>query len=375
VNTADDPICAALRGDGSDWPWSDKAATEEFFRRVHLHGVAALLHARAASLRWPQDVLGRLRQEAVEQAMWELRHQQVLTEALTALAGAGIEPVLIKGSALAYVLYDDASMRTRGDTDLLVPEHQRALAQQVLLATGFQLAHAMTGEYVTYQANFTRLTPNGSGHTLDLHWKINNSELLSKLFTYEELRREAQPVPALCAGALAAGDVHALLVACMHRSTHKQNPYHVAGEAHHTADRLIWLYDIKLLAQRFGEGDWKEFARLAQVKGLQRVCEEGLSHAQERVGGAYPQALLRAWRAVGGDEKPMRYLEGSKLRQQWMDFCSLAPRQRLAFLRELFFPPADFMLRRHPTRGRAALPWLYIWRAAGGVVKALRSRA
>jgi hypothetical protein len=375
VNTVDDLICAALRGDGSGWPWSDVADTEEFFRRVHVHGVAGLLHARAASLYWPQDVLARLRHEAVQQAMWELRHQQVLIEALNALAEAGVEPVLIKGSALAYSLYDDASLRTRGDTDLLVPESKRAQAEQVLLATGFQRAHGMSGEYVSYQANYTRLTPNGSGHTLDLHWKINNSELLSKLFSYDELRRQAQPVPALCAGALAAGPVHALLIACMHRSTHKQNPYHVEGEAHHTADRLIWLFDIKLLAQRFREGDWKEFARLAQAKGLRRVCEEGMRLAKERLGGTYPEALLAAFSALGDDEKPLRYLEGSKMRQQWMDFGALGPLQRVRFLRELFFPPAEFMLRRHPARGRASLPWLYIGRAAGGVIKALRSRA
>ena len=65
-----------------------------------------------------------------------------------------------------------------------------------------------------------------------------------------ELLARALPLPALGPHARGPGDVDALLIACMHRATHRHNPYTVNGEDHHDPDRLIWLTDIDLLARR-----------------------------------------------------------------------------------------------------------------------------
>jgi len=67
--------------------------------------------------------------------------------------------------------------------------------------------------------------------------------------------------------ALAVSPVHALLLACMHRGTHRHNPYYVSGEPHTGGDRLIWLYDLHLLAESFGEHDWQSFIARADAKG------------------------------------------------------------------------------------------------------------
>lgn len=371
--TADDLICAALRGENPAWPWADhSAAIADLDSQVAFHGVPALLYSCLASGDWPSTVVQNLRARAVQQAMWELRHQQVLARTLAALDEIDVQPVLIKGTALAYSLYADPVLRTRADTDLIIPMDAKDRVHGLLTSLGFERSLAVSGEFVSYQASYTCDTADGASHTLDLHWKINNSELLSRLFTYDELWRDAAPLPQLCPDALGASQVHALLVACMHRSTHKQNPYYVNGEPHHDADRLIWLYDIHLLAGRFNIREWDELVRLAGEKGLRAVCLEGMRHAQACFHTQYPEAVLEALakRGLGTAEPAARYLAGGRLRQQWMDFAALGSFARqLQWLRELFFPPAVYMQSKYADHRLDWLPWLYLWRACAGLIR------
>lgn len=372
--TVDDLICAALRGENPAWPWGDDAAKcASLLDRVALHGVGALLHSQPGNADWPPAVQQQLRAQAVQQAMWEMRHQQVLAHTLLALDGIGVQPVLIKGTALAYSLYANPVLRTRADTDLIIPMDAKDQVDDALVSLGFARSLGVSGEFVSYQASYTLQTPDGGAHTLDLHWKINNSELLSRLFTYDELADDSQPLPQLCAHALGASRVHALLLACMHRSTHKQNPYYVDGESHHEADRLIWLYDIHLLAGQLNPREWTEVVRLAGGKGLRAVCLEGMEHAHGCFNTAYPEAVLAALAQPGKAEPAARYLAGGKLRQQWMDFCALGsiPHQ-LRLIRETLLPSKAYMRAKYPTPSFGGLPGLYLRRFIGGLLKTLR---
>ena len=338
-----------------------------------MHGVQVLLHAQLASSEWPTGLLQTLRDGAVQLAMWELRHQHVLTNTLAALSAGGIQPVLFKGTALAYSLYPNPALRSRGDTDLIVPVDAKEQAHALLTSLEFERSLGVSGEYVSYQASYVRRLEDGGTHTLDLHWKINNSELLSRLFSYEELLRDAEPLPRLCPHALGASRVHALMLACMHRATHRQNPYYVAGEPHHDPDRLIWLYDIHILAEQLSGSEWKHLARLAAAKGLRAVCLEGIQHASERFHTELGVEALAALAQPGTIEPAARYLQGGKLRQQWMDFCALRTvSAQLGLVGELLFPPADYM-RAKFEQPSGWLPWLYLRRALNGVTKVLRA--
>lgn len=365
-------MCAVLRGEHPAWPGSgDATLADAFIERSAYHGVQALLYERLhAATGWPQNLLQALHQRAIGGAMWELRHQQVVAETLGALTRIGIEPVLFKGTALAYSLYPDPALRTRGDTDLLVPLHERARAMDALTALGFARVLEL-GELTSYQACLTRQVANDGGHTLDLHWKINNSELLSRLFDYQELRRAAVPLPALSPDALIAAPVHALLIACMHRAGHQQAPYYVDGKVHYgTEDRLIWLYDVHLLAQALRPTQWMEFLALAEQKGLRAACREGISHAQRCFATPVPLDAVAALDRPGTLEPAAEYLSATHLRRRWLDWCAHAGlRNKLRFARELAFPPAEYMHERFPHARPNWLPWLYGLRAIGGLRK------
>jgi hypothetical protein len=374
-------LCALLREEQPAWPSGQNESFVSFLlERADYHGVLALLLGRLPRdpkdrNGWPNDVLQASHQRALEQAMWELRHQAILQEVFSKLAAAGVRPVVFKGTALAYALYPEGALRSRGDTDLIIPPQTQALVSDILTQLGFKRETGMSGESVSYQASFTRTELAGDSHTLDVHWRINNSELLSRMFSHEELLRHAQPLPELGPEALAAGPVHALLLACMHRATHKHNPYYVDGVAYYSGDRLIWLYDIHLLAKSFTSAQWDEFLHLADQKGLRSVCREGLELARISFHTVIPEHVLAALENTGQTEVVARYFASGVLHQQWMDFCAIPGiTHKLEFLAETVIPPASYMRQKYPQAKPGSLPWLYLRRATGGILKRLQRK-
>jgi len=369
VETVESLMCAVLRGEHPAWPDADDAGlVDAFLNRSEYHGVQALLHEHLHDASgWPPALLGALHRQAIAGTMWELRHQQVVAEMLATLAQIGIEPVRFEGTVLAYSLYPNPALRTRGDTDLIVATEERTRVTDALAGLGF--AHTLElGELMSYQACLTREVVGGGEHTVDLHWKINNSELLSRLFSYDELRRAAVPLPGLSPHALGAGPVHALLIACMHRAGHKQAPYYVDGVAHYSGDRLIWLYDIHLLALALSPVQWTEFLGLAGQKGLRAVCMEGISQTQRCFSTPVPQDVMVGLAQPGPLEPAAEYLNALHLRRRWLDLCAHdGLGTKLRFVRELVFPPAAYMRDRFPDASLKWLPWLYVLRTLGGL--------
>ena len=372
ANQSDDVtnwICATLRGERLPWLWPDDAqAIRSFVATVDIEGVGPLLHRLRAS-DWPMALREALHKRAAAAAMWELYHGQSVTEALRSLAAAGVPAILIKGTALAYSHYPEADLRSRGDTDLVISPQSVERTCEVLQSQGFRREIAMRGRFISYQSTFTKVDPAGFTHALDVHWRLSNSEVLSQLLTYDELARSASRLAKLDEQAMAASPCHLLLIACIHRCAHRQNPYFVDEVAHHTDSRLIWLYDIHLLAESLTAPEWESLTELAQRKGLLAICLEGLRLAQHAFGTRLP-AAVSSHAAPDIDSAPSRYLESSKLRQQWMDFIALRnPLHQLQFIRELIFPPAAYMRAKYASDAPAVLPWLYLRRAAHGIGK------
>ena len=320
---------------------------------------------------WPYAVREAVRQHALARAVWELRHQQVLGDVLTALRTRDIEPVLFKGTALAYGLYANPVWRERSDTDMIVAEQDWGRASDTLISLGFRRNVGVSGEFVSYQHSYTKENDGGGRHIIDLHRRISNSELLSRLFSYAELHAEARQLQALCTGAWAAGPVHALLLACLHPATHKYNPYYVDDVAHYGGDRLIWHYDVHLLAESLVPAQWQDFVDRAVTKGLCATSLEALERAATCYGTRYPDAVLQV---LAKTREPVAaYLKAGRLRQSWIDFSSIpSAADRLRFARELVFPPPAYMRAKYAQSPDAWLLWLYVRRAAAGLIKRLK---
>ena len=336
-----------------------------------MHGVLPLLHAAGFQPGAPSELHDAFRAESIERAMWELRHQQVLTEALESLVIAGLDSVLIKGSALAYSVYPSPAMRSRADTDIVIPTHQRDAAFAALEASGFRREFGVIGEFVSYQRNFNKDLGDGTSHTLDVHWKMNNSRVLAGLLSCEEALDDSIALPALSSKARATSPVHSLLIAVFHRASHIHNPYYVDGVPHYGGDRLLWLYDIHLLANAFTPAQWLAFRSLVDDRAMSAVCLAALRAAQACLGTSIPADVASALAGASQTTLPARYIAAGKLRQQWMDFRALdswASRGR--YLGELLFPGPGYMRGRYPGQD-TWLPWLYLRRAVTGAYRTL----
>lgn len=372
-------IRACLRGEPPAWPArAGPGLGPAVLERCAVHGVAALVQSRlGAAPGWPRATLEALRDRAAAAAIWELHHQEILTRLIAALAGRGVAPVLLKGTALAYACYPDPALRTRSDSDMLVPPEAREAADGALGALGFARGTEVSGELISYQAGYRLEDRLGAAHAVDLHWRVSNAQVLARLFDHAELRARGVPVPALGAGAVATGRVDALMIGCMHREVHRRAPYWVEGVAQFLPDRLIWLYDLHLLAGALSPGEWDGLVERAHEKGLAATCHDGLARTAELLGTALPAGLLEALARGRRPEPAHAYLQASAARQEYLNFRALAGLgPRLRFLRELAFPPAAYMRARYGHVRPGWLPWLYARRLVRGSARRLRgSRA
>lgn len=360
LSECDRLACSVLRG-GALFPHLHLATDDdEIIERLRYHGVTALLHEHVTKSDWPAGLQDRLQYEALAHTMWELRHQNLLAELLQTLAERNVYPILFKGTALAYSVYGNPATRMRGDTDLLINPSSRDVADAVLSELGFEVDCAEEIDFIRFQASHIWHGDGNAAHAVDLHWGISNSYVLSRLFTYDELRAHAVPLPKLSEHALSAGPVHALLIACMHRARHKQSAYNVDGQAYYSGDRLIWLYDIHLLAGSLSKSQWQDFVRLAQEKTLSSVCLEGLDRARTCFSTVVPPGVLDELASHNTSQWASQYLNATRITQHWMDLRAVqGTPDRLRFLGELILPPKDYMRSMSAGAGSQPLAWLY----------------
>jgi hypothetical protein len=155
-----------------------------------------------------------------------------------------------------------------------------------------------------------------------------------------------------------------LLLACVHRLGH-----------HQQHDRLVWLYDIHLLAGTLDEAGWARVVSTATERGISAVCRHGLEATAVRFGTAVPASVLALLDASGRSEPSRAYTERTQLRIDVLRAdLRLLPRwrDRLQLVTEHAFPPASFILARYAVRQRLLLPVLYAHRIVTGAWKWLR---
>lgn len=363
-------VCRLLSGVSSDWPFSSDAELQSWFLEyTNRHGVQPLLYVQLRSSPawggWPSDLRQALKDEAASRAAVDLIQGQEIVTVLTALARSGVSPLLMKGLPLAYTHYRSPDLRPRGDADMLIRRAEREAASGVLAELGYERLNTMRGELVSSQSSWNKLDGYGVTHSIDLHWRINNCQIFAEAASYDELLIGSVAIQVL--GGRALGPVHALLLACMHRVAHVTAAWSV-NDSRHYGDRLIWLYDIHLVASRMSSTELTEFVRLAVERRLKTICIDGLRQSQRCFATPLPDEVLGALLAAGPAEPSARYLEPGRLRFLVRDVRSLSRvYDRLRLVKEHLFPPAEYMRKKYSVSGHAWLSILYLRRAIQGI--------
>jgi hypothetical protein len=355
-----------LKGDLS-WASSEDWRPQDVVDAADEHGVAALVADALQSVTAPAAALRDALEPSVARAVArDLLVRRELARLLGAMDAAGVPALVIKGSALAYTVYQHPWERQRTDTDLIVHPGMVAAASRVLETFGYSKSNALTsGTLVSHQLAFERQDAHGLRHVIDLHWKIVNPQILADVAPFDELWLDRLPAPALAPTAWVPSLVDSTMLACIHRLAHHQGQ-----------DRLIWLWDLKVLTAAYGPDDWGVLADRARRRRVAGLCLDGLLQSRERVGVALPERAEAALRQAAPGEPSHRYLEGAVHRRDVLasDLGALPSwKDRLRLLREHAFPPPEFIRERYGVRSSFLLPVLYVHRLVTGAVKWVRS--
>ena len=355
-------LAAVLRGEPAAWPPdAGQEDPKRFLEAAARHGVVPLLVYeldRTKTLdQWPPAIREPLIQAARRQVWVETRHRGELQQVLSALATLDVPALLLKGTALAYLYYPDPCLRPRYDTDLIVRKDDMPSVARVMRTLGYRRSNLTSGDLVMPQCQFVRNDRRGPVHAYDVHWKMAIPVPFADLLRFDDVAARAIEVAALGGHARALGRVDALLLACIHRVAH-----------HHDDERLLWLYDIHLLANEMDRESFEQFLELAAQKQIRAVCAQGLTRAHHWLDTRLPAEVMSTLAA--GSAEPTRVYLAGRLRKVDVLLSDLRALggwpARWQLLREHLFPPAAYMMERSGVSSRLALPALYASRIVRG---------
>jgi len=255
---------------------SDKAFWEQAWRE----GVGACVWHTLQQ----QDISldAAIRAQCIEQPLrGQMAHtlmlRAVAAEVLALFADADVDVIMLRGQAVADVLYTPATLRPQTDIDVLMLEKDAQQVVDLLVSAGFSLI-------LGYSLLFFR-----GEVMLDVHIEPLGIERIASWALLTPLRaddffRHSRRGSLLGVDALHVDE--ALLL-----------PYLSFHAMKHSFEGLIWLWDIALLARRIGQAEaWPAVQGGIETYALQRPCYYALSYVDAHLGAPVPASLLDSLR-------------------------------------------------------------------------------
>lgn len=356
------------------WPAAWHGREAEVIDRLTFHGIAPFLGSAAPLPScWPRPVALEIRKTAGLVSFWEASHHQAVAALIESFAGAGIPVLITKGTALAYSLYPEPSLRRRGDTDILILSDNRSHARAVLAACGF----SPDPEPRPLQEDWHYDSAIGIAHAVDIHWRPNASAAISQLIERGSILADTIPLPALSPSAKAIGPVGNLLLTAINRHSHGAMGYHIGTEKVFATDRLIWALDIFLLARSFGQRDWERLAEQAGLTGTAAIVLAGLQFAEQAIGAEFPADVVKRLGDIGTTPDVATYFATtSGPKRMWMDLsASHGVIGKARLVRRVMLPGDAFLSERYPDAQGWPRPLLHLRRWVEGAAKLMISKA
>jgi hypothetical protein len=340
---------------------------------AELHGVEALLFAalednplRTAAGGWLRHLL---KHKVQRDAARELLRKVAIRKILPELAAADVPVLLLKGAALAYTVYPQPYLRSRGDLDLLIPEHQKSDANAALVTAGYEPQHHLR-EAGSFQLTYFPPAADVGADAIDLHEQLNDHRIFTPLLPFDRLFASSMPVQALGPHARSPCPVDMMLHAAMHRAANFTTVYRAAGESFIEPNRLIWLYDVHLLANAFTRQDWTRLAEFAEQHSIRQVCWDTLQSTASAFRTSIPADIARRLGTAAAKEPSAAYLRtglANKLLTDIRAQPNLRARWQLAASYAL--PAPDFVRQKYDQKKNAPLPVLYVLHIVRGIAR------
>jgi len=303
------------------------------------HGLEPLLyaHLQAAQVAIPPHVAQQLQTRTMQHAHANRVRLKALANILDTFQSAGIQTLVLKGAALAHLVYPHPGWRVMRDLDVLVSKPEAQQAQAMLAKMGFNAPPS--GDKLTAKHKHLPVAQReveGMRISVEVH---HNLYVKGKPATELEALVPAA-IPFAIEGVTAYTLGYEDMLAHVYR--------HMLEAAVFTPIRLIWVADMVSLAERFtAEIDWARVApcacnALALFHWLTPLSEELLSAASINVGN--PRGGI-------GDHLGWDF-------QGWPRSSLAAQREKgyAGILRDTFYPP-EWWLRLYYGLGSGPALW------------------
>ncbi len=305
----------------------------------HGIGILALEHSSLPASDLTQSLLVRRANMVAGEAF----KREALLELFSAFYEAGLNrQILFKGTALAYSIYQEPWLRPRTDSDCLIDYSQLAEYESVFRQQGFEKLLSIQGKFISYQQTFVKPLSNQLYLNIDLHWKINNRQVLASTITLDDLCARAQSLDRLDHRIMIPHPVDSLLISSLHRLGH-----------HHREERLIWLYDIHILIESFTQDDWQILLESAKQRKLTAITLDALALCRRLFESTVPGDVIKEMGELSLAYEPSQIFLHRDL-PEWRFFLNDVKHlpswaSRLQLLRETFFPDAKYLKARMQT--------------------------
>jgi hypothetical protein len=226
-------------------------------------------------------LLTLLRTAYAREELRSRRVVQLFRESLSALAAAGVEVIVLKGTALAGTLYGDWALRHCHDIDLLVRRGDLLRAVRALSAVGSEPAHGAV-DPTAHEVGLSR--PDG----MPVRLHSRPFRLLQCNLAIEEMWARSEP------RTLAGVAVRVLSPA--------DGLLHVCGTAAYWPSRalLLWVCDAWQIIRGMSPRDWDLLLETAPSCHLSLPLYVMLHYLRGELGAAIPSTALEALAVQAG---------------------------------------------------------------------------
>lgn len=358
VQPIDDFLASSLRlvrsGQDASWSLAESSTWERTWDRIEYHGIAFLFNSHRSHLKsWPTPLLERMVEEARLIALWETTHRQALVQIIGALSDAGINTVLMKGTALAYSLHEEPATRRRGDTDLLIKPKDLGKTRKVLQRLGWYRREDPHGLY--YQEGWLHDAAGFFIHSIDLHWEPSDRPVLQEILPLSAFFADRRAMPELHPSAFRPDPALMILHATINQKWHALHGYHSESGKLTSPRRLIWSVDLWLLCQGMNDKDWLRLESQCEVQGVGALVAEALRGMELDLHEIAPDAAMARLEACSlGPALANYFANPDSLTQFWIDLrASDSFRKKTSLILVRAFPPREHLLEKYP----AAAKW------------------
>lgn len=330
-----------------DWQTSDRAIA--VWERIDFHGIAVLLFNGADRLEnWPDDLVERISEEARLIALWETTHRKCVGGLIVSLHNACIETVLMKGTSIAYSLYDDPSARRRGDSDLLVNPADLDRTRVILAKNGWYKRTDPHG--LSFQETWLHNMAEFFIHSVDLHWEPSDRPVLQRILSRVDYFENRRPLNRFAKGAYGSDIALTVVHAAINQNWHGTHGYFSQNMRLTGSRRLIWSIDFDLLVRNLDLAACARLINICLTGGVGPLVASTLRWASEDLGTSGWDDLIERLDAGVLDADISRYLATKDDLEEFLLDLRTANtwKFKLSLIKRRGLPPRTHLIEKFP---------------------------